>query len=76
MALVSQSGALGSAILDWGASSGIGFRMFVSLGSMIDIGFGDIIDFLSDDYETRSIMMYMENIRDARRFISAARGFA
>jgi len=76
VALISQSGALGDAILDWGTSTGIGFRMFVSLGSMIDIGFGDLIDFLSDDYETRSIIMYMENIHDARRFISAARSFA
>jgi acetyltransferase len=76
VALISQSGALGNAILDWGTSTGIGFRMFASLGSMIDIGFGDLIDFLNDDYETRSIMMYMENMHDARRFISAARSFA
>ena len=76
VALISQSGALGDSILDWGTSTGIGFRMFASLGSMIDVGFGDLIDFLNDDYETRSIMMYMENIHDARRFISAARSFA
>lgn len=76
IALISQSGALGDAILDWGTSTGIGFRMFVSLGSMIDVGFGDIIDFLNDDYDTKSIMMYMENVGNARRFISAARGFA
>lgn len=76
IALISQSGALGDAIVDWGASAGIGFSLFASLGSMIDVGFGDLIDFLNDDYNTRSIMLYMENVGDARRFISAARGFA
>jgi acetyltransferase len=76
IAFISQSGALGDAILDWGASMGIGFSLFASLGSLIDVGFGDLIDFLNEDYNTRSIMIYMERIRDARRFISAARGFA
>ncbi len=76
IALISQSGALGDAILDWGTSSGIGFSLFASLGSMIDVGFGDLIDFLNDDQKTRSIMIYMENVVNARRFISAARGFA
>lgn len=76
IALISQSGALGDAILDWGASAGIGFSLFASLGSMIDVGFGDLIDFLNDDFNTKSIMLYMENVGDARRFISAARGFA
>ena len=75
IALISQSGALGDAILDWGGAMGIGFSMFVSLGSMIDVGFGDLIDFLCQDYRTRSIMIYMEYVGDARRFISAARGF-
>lgn len=76
IALISQSGAIGDAILDWGASTGIGFSLFASLGSMIDVGFGDLIDFLNEDYNTKSIMLYMENVGDARRFISAARGFA
>jgi len=75
IALISQSGALGDAILDWGCAMGIGFSMFVSLGSMIDVGFGDLIDFLCRDFRTKSIMIYMEYVGDARRFISAARGF-
>ncbi len=70
------SHALGEEILDWGGSVGIGFSMFASLGSMIDVGFGDIIDLLGGDFNTRSIMIYMENVGDAKRFISAARGFA
>ena len=74
IALISR--ALGDAILDWGGTMGIGFSMFASLGSMIDVGYGDVIDFLSEDYNTQSLMIYMENVGDARRFISAARGFA
>ncbi len=76
IAFISQSGALGSAILDWAVSAGIGFSMFASLGSMIDIDFGDIIDFLGDDVATRSILIYMEGVGNARKFMSAARGFA
>ena len=76
IALISQSGALGSAILDWAVSAHIGFSMFASLGSMIDIDFGDLIDFLGQDPYTRSILIYMESVGDARKFMSAARGFA
>jgi acetyltransferase len=76
IAFISQSGALGSAILDWAVSAGIGFSMFASLGSMIDIDFGDMIDFLGDDEATRSILIYMEGVGNARKFMSAARGFA
>jgi acetyltransferase len=76
IAFISQSGALGSAILDWAVSAGIGFSMFASLGSMIDIDFGDMIDFLGDDEATRSILIYMEGVGDARKFMSAARAFA
>jgi acetyltransferase len=74
IALISR--VLGDAILEWGGAAGIGFSMFVSLGSMVDVGYGDLIDFLSEDYNTTSIMIYMENVGDAKRFISAARGFA
>lgn len=70
------SRTLGDAILDWGCTMGIGFSMFASLGSMIDVGYGDLIDYLSEDYNTRSIIIYMENIGDPKRFISAARTFA
>jgi len=67
---------LGDAILDWGDTMGIGFSMFASLGDRIDVGYGDLIDFLTYHYSTRSLMIYMETVGDAKRFISAARGFA
>ncbi|HYA21929.1 MAG TPA: GNAT family N-acetyltransferase [Thermoproteota archaeon] len=73
---VSQSGAIGTAILDWAVSTHVGFSFFVSLGSMLDIGFGDMIDYLGSDPKTRSILIYMESVQDARKFMSAARGFA
>ena len=76
IAFISQSGALGSAILDWAVNAHIGFSMFASVGSMIDIDFGDLIDFLGDDPDTRSIMVYMESVGNARKFMSAAKGFA
>jgi len=76
IAFISQSGALGSAILDWAVSAGIGFSMFASLGSMIDVDFGDMIDFLGDDEATRSILIYMEGVGNARKFMSAARAFS
>ena len=76
IAFISQSGALGSAILNWAVSSKIGFSLFVSVGSMLDIQFGDLIDYLGEDPTTKSIIIYMESVGDARRFMSAARGFA
>jgi acetyltransferase len=76
IAFVSQSGALGAAILNWAVSAGIGFSMFASLGSTLDIDFGDLIDYLGDDPNTRSIILYMEGVGNAKKFMSAARGFA
>jgi acetyltransferase len=76
IAFVSQSGALGSATLDWAINAHIGFSMFASLGAMAGIDFGDLIDFLGDDQNTKSIMLYMESIGNAKKFMSAARGFA
>lgn len=76
IALISQSGALASSILDWSISVHIGFSGFVSLGNMLDINFGDLIDYFGKDPETRSILMYVESIKDARNFMSASRGFA
>ena len=76
MAFITQSASLGSAMLDWAATAHVGFSMFVSLGSMIDIDFGDLIDFLGEDPKTRSIMLYMEAVGNARKFMGAARGFA
>ena len=76
IALISQSGALGSAVLDWAMNAHIGFSMFASLGSMVDMDFGDLIDFLGRDPDTRSIMLYMESVGHAKKLMSAARGFA
>ena len=76
IAFISQSGALGMAVLKWAVSEHVGFSMFASLGSMIDVDFGDLIDFLGDDLDTRSILLYMEGVGNARKFMSAARAFA
>lgn len=76
IAFLSQSGALGSAILDWALHENIGFSNFISLGSMIDVDFGDLIDYFGTDPKTKSILMYIEGITDARKFMSAARHFA
>ncbi len=77
IAFVSQSGAFGRALIEWGIDTHAGISMFASLGSMIDVELGDLIDFLGTDPHTRSIMVYMEEgIGDAKKFMSAARGFA
>ncbi len=76
VAFLSQSGALGSAILDWAISENIGFSNFVSVGSMLDVDFGDLIDYFGSDPKTKSILMYVEGITEARKFMSAARHFA
>jgi acetyltransferase len=73
---ISQSGALLTAVLDWSLSENVGFSAFVSLGSMLDVGWGDLIYYLGDDPDTRSIVIYMETIGDARSFLSAAREVA
>jgi acetyltransferase len=76
IAFISQSGALGSAILDLAIHESIGFSNFVSIGSMIDVNFGELIDYFGTDPKTRSILMYIEGLTDARKFMSAARHFA
>ncbi|HZU85469.1 MAG TPA: bifunctional acetate--CoA ligase family protein/GNAT family N-acetyltransferase [Polyangiaceae bacterium] len=76
VAFISQSGALCTAVLDWSLRESVGFSAFVSIGSMADVGWGDLIDFLGDDPRTKSIIMYMESIGDARSFLSAAREVA
>ena len=73
VAFVSQSGALLTAILDWSFRENVGFSSFVSVGSMLDVGWGDLITYLGDDPATKSILVYMESIGDARGFLSAAR---
>jgi len=73
MALVSQSGALCTAILDWAESRDIGFSAIASLGDAADVDFGDLLDFLAQDNETKSILLYIEGIRNSRRFMSGLR---
>jgi acetyltransferase len=73
---ISQSGALLTAVLDWSAKEGVGFSSVISLGSMLDVGWGDMIYYLGDDPNTQSIVIYMETIGDARNFLSAAREVA
>src|SRR6202142_4764981 len=76
VAFISQSGALLTAILDWSLRENVGSSPFVSIGSMLDVNWGDLIDYLGTDPHTQSILMYMESIGDARAFLSAAREVA
>ena len=71
LALVSQSGALCSAIADWAAPHNLGFSSMFSLGNSTDVDFGDVLDLLANDPETKAILLYVEGIRNARSFISA-----
>ncbi|MEZ5355532.1 MAG: bifunctional acetate--CoA ligase family protein/GNAT family N-acetyltransferase [Bryobacteraceae bacterium] len=73
---ISQSGALCTAVLDWSVEASVGFSAFVSIGAMVDVGWGDLIDYLGNDPRTRSILIYMESVGDARSFLSAAREVA
>ncbi|HEY3453815.1 MAG TPA: bifunctional acetate--CoA ligase family protein/GNAT family N-acetyltransferase [Bryobacteraceae bacterium] len=73
VAVISQSGAICTALLDWSKRERVGFSALLSTGSMIDIGWGALIDYLAADPNTRSIVIYMESIGDARSFLSAAR---
>ena len=74
--LISQSGALCAAILDWAKPNNVGFSAVVSLGSSSDIDFGEVLEFMISDPRTESIILYIEGVRDARRFMSALRGAA
>ncbi len=76
IAFVSQSGALATAVLDWANSRAIGFSHFVSLGNCWDVDFGDLLDYLGGDAETRAILLYIESVTGARKFMSAARAAA
>lgn len=73
---ISQSGALCTSILDWSFQENIGFSAFISIGSMLDVNWGDLIYYLGDDPDTKSIVLYMESVGDARSFLSAAREVA
>ena len=76
VSFIGQSGALITAILDWSLREGVGFSSIVSLGSMADVGWGDLIDYLGDDPDTDAIVIYMETVGDARAFLSAVREVA
>jgi acetyltransferase len=76
IAFVSQSGALVTGVLDWAKTRGIGFSRFVSLGESCDVDFGDVLDYLASDPDTHAILLYMEDVRHARKFMSAARAAA
>ena len=73
---ISQSGALCTAVLDWSLREQVGFSLFASIGSMLDVGWGDLITYLGDDPYTQSIVIYMESIGNAHAFLSAAREVA
>ncbi|NWF70122.1 MAG: bifunctional acetate--CoA ligase family protein/GNAT family N-acetyltransferase [Chloroflexi bacterium] len=73
---ISQSGALCTSVLDWSFKENVGFSAFVSIGSMLDVGWGDLIHYLGDDPNTHSIVIYMETVGNARAFLSAAREVA
>ncbi|HRY31382.1 MAG TPA: bifunctional acetate--CoA ligase family protein/GNAT family N-acetyltransferase [Bacteroidales bacterium] len=76
IAFISQSGALCTSVLDWAMEGKTGFSYFVSLGNSLDIDFGDLIDYFGQDDSTRSIMLYIESVGQARKFMTAARTFA
>jgi len=73
---ISQSGALCTSVLDWSFKENVGFSAFISIGSMLDVNWGDLISYLGDDPLTQSIVIYMETVGDARSFLSAAREVA
>ncbi len=76
LAFVSQSGALCSSVLDWSVREQVGFSGFFSVGSMVDVNWGDLIYYLADDWHTASVLIYMESVGDARSFLSATREVA
>jgi acetyltransferase len=76
VAFISQSGALCTSVLDWANEANVGFSYFVSIGNSMDVNFGDLIDYFGQDPNTKSIVLYVESITNARTFMSAARGFA
>lgn len=76
VAFISQSGALCTTVLDWAMEGKIGFSHFVSIGNTIDVDFGDLIDYFGEDENTKSIILYIESIERARKFMTAARAFA
>ena len=76
LALISQSGAIAAGMIEWAAGRSIGFSAVVSLGNQIDVDFGDLLDYFATDRSTRAIILYIEAISDAPKFMSAARAAA
>jgi acetyltransferase len=76
VAFISQSGAMCTSVLDWSFKEKVGFSAFVSVGSMLDVDWGDLLDYLGGETQTHSILMYMETVGDSRKFLSAAREIA
>lgn len=76
IAFVTQSGAVATTVLDWATHRGIGFSHMISLGDMLDVDFGDMLDYLAVDGRTRAILLYVEHVTDARKFMSAGRAAA
>ena len=76
IAFISQSGALCTAVLDWSLKEKIGFSAFVSIGSMIDVNWGDLISYFGSDKNTKTILLYVESLIDVKSFLSAAREVA
>jgi acetyltransferase len=76
IAFISQSAALCTSVLEWASEANIGFSAVISTGSMLDVNLGDLIDYFGSDAQTRSVVLFVESIKDAREFMSAARGFA
>src|SRR5579872_4599666 len=76
LALISQSGAIATGLVEWASARGVGFSAIVSIGDSIDVDFADLLDYFATDRATRAILLYVESIRDARKFMSAARGAA
>ena len=76
LALISQSGAIAAGMVDWAAQRGVGFSGIVSIGDQLDVDIADLLDYFALDRETRAILLYVEAIKDARKFMSAARAAA
>jgi len=76
IAFISQSATLANSILDWSLEQNVGFSHFISVGSMADVGFGDLIDYFGTDSNTSCILLYMQNLTKVRQFMSAARAFS
>lgn len=76
LALISQSGAVAAGMIDWAAGRSTGFSAIVSIGDQLDVDFGDLLDYFALDPSTRAILLYIESVKDARKFMSAARAAA